>query len=295
MEMGRKIIHIEAMERTVNSALAALAIFCVYMFVFHSRLILFWIGAGVLFVMLFAARVYLSKEETKTKRDAIVAQKAMHGVAEKLSLEYQEYSTTQYHPLFESTELAQKQNGDPALRSPKEFKEVAHFVRGKVEGQFIEGFVQEVELDLGAGSVQKNYVGIQTDAEQALPDIKFFITPRSRKRGIAGFIHRISQNPFAGAVDFRQVWTESPSFNQSYAVWVRRYDDQDEKIVFQVLTPEFMKMIIDQRDPLYLEAVYERLRIYHDTYGITTAKVESLLKLLVHMKNNIIRHQSHNL
>jgi len=289
MEKGD--IRVTSMKKYVNAALFAFALFFAYIFIFHSFSLLFWTGAVILFVVLVGMQFFLSKEGVRLRSDTASVERSMQGAARKLSFEYQTRSAPRYHPLFESTELTHTHTKDPIEeQGPKEFKEVEHYIRGKADGEHVEGFVQEAELDLGMGPVRKNYIAVQTDVEKVFSDIKFFITPRSRKKGVAGFIHRISQNPFAGAIDFRQVRTESPSFAHQYAVWVRRYDNQDEKMVFQILTPEFIRMILDYKEPLYIEVVYDRLRIYHDIFRITADKMENIIRLLVHMKRNITRH-----
>ncbi len=314
IRMDKKIIHIETIERYSNRALVVLVISYLYIFIFHSFSFIFWSGAFVLFVVLLGVRFHLSRDETKSRQKAHIAERVMRDVAQDLSLKYHARGIPRYRPLFESTELAQKQQDndfvffgakrlrkqevpvwrDFVLKSPKEGKDVEHFVKGIVEKQSIECFVQEAELDLGMGSVRKSYIAAEIDAETVFFDIKFFITPRSRKKGIAGFIHRISQNPFAGAIDFRQLRTENQTFNYAYAIWVRRYDNQDEEMVQKILTPEFIKMILGYEEPIYIEFVHDKIRIYHDIHNITTKKIESMIKLLVHMKNAISkRHPLH--
>ncbi|MCR4306737.1 MAG: hypothetical protein NUV42_02090 [Candidatus Yonathbacteria bacterium] len=291
--MDKKIIHIKMTKRYVNGILVALVLCYLYIFIFFSFSFIFWSGAFVLFGVLCGVRFYLSKKVTISQWDIAAAQKAMRDTAQNLSLEYHTHGTPRYRPLFESTELAQrKQNKDSSLKTPKEERNVEHFVRGRMEGQFIECFVQEAELDLGMGPVRKSYIAAETDAELIFFDIKFFVTPRSRKKGIAGFIHRISQNPFAGAVDFKQLRTESPNFNHAYAIWVRRYDSQDEEMVLKILTPEFIKMTLEYKEPVYIEVVHDKIRIYHDIHNITAKKIENMLKLLVHMKNTITQRRS---
>ena len=293
INMDKKIIRIETIERYVNGALVALVMFYVYIFIFHSFSFIFWSAASVPLAVLFGVRFYLSREEIRSRQNAAVAQKVMRDVAQNLSLEYHARGVPRYRPLFESTELAQReQDEDSALKSPGEGKDVEHFVKGAMEGQFIECFVQEALLDLGMGSVRKSYIAAETGAEPIFFDIKFFVTPRSRKKGIAGFIHRISQNPFAGAVDFKQLRTESQTFNYAYAIWVRRYDSQDEEMVLKILTPEFIKMTLEYKEPVYIEVAYDRIRMYHDIHGITVKKIENMTRLLVHMKNTIAKHQS---
>lgn len=292
-DMDKKIIHIETTKRYMNGILVVLVLYYFYIFIFHSFSFIFWSGALVLLGVLFGVRLYLSKKETISRRDTVVAQKAMRDAAQNLSLEYHGHGAPRYRPLFESTELAQREEDrDSALRTPQEGKNAEYFVRGKIEGQFIECFVQEVELDLGMGPVRKSYIAAETDAELVFFDIKFFVTPRSRKKGIAGFIHRISQNPFAGAVDFKQLRTESQTFNYAYAVWVRRYDSQDEEMVLKILTPEFIKMTLEYKEPVYIEVVHDTIRIYHDIHNITPKKIENVLKLLAHMKNTLAKRHS---
>ena len=90
-----------------------------------------------------------------------------------------------YRPLFESTELAQReQDEDSALKSPGEGKDVEHFVKGAMEGQFIECFVQEALLDLGMGSVRKSYIAAETGAEPIFLISNFLSLPVHEKRGL---------------------------------------------------------------------------------------------------------------
>ncbi|MCR4330542.1 MAG: hypothetical protein NUV49_01530 [Patescibacteria group bacterium] len=293
--MDKKIIHMEKTRRYVNGILVVLVLCYLYIFIFHSFSFIFWSVALVLLGVLFGVRLYLSKKEITSRQDIAVTQKAMRDAAQNFSLEYHEHGAPRYRPLFESTELAQREEDrDSALRTPQEGEDEGYFIRGKMEGQFIECFVQEAELDLGMGTVRKSYIAAETDAELVFFDIKFFVTPRSQKKGIAGFIHRISQNPFAGAVDFKQLRTESQTFNYAYAIWVRRYDSQDEEMVLKILTPEFIKMTLEYKEPIYIEVAYDKIRMYHDIHNITAKKIESMFKLLAHMKNTITQHQSLN-
>jgi len=284
--MHKEITHIETIRRFINGALAALAVSYLYIFIFHSFSFIFWSAALVLFAVLLGVRFYFSRDGAKSRQEALIAEKVMRAVAQDLSLEYHARGIPHYCPLFESTELAEKrQDKNFASKGPKEGKGVDHVIKGTVEGQFVECFVQEAELDLGMGPARKSYIAAETDAETVFFDVKFFITPRSRKKGIAGFIHRISQNPFAGAVEFRQLRTENQTFNYAYAIWVRRYDNQDEEMVQKILTPEFIEMILDYEEPIYLEIVYDKIRIYHDIHHITAKKIAGVIKLLAHMKS----------
>ena len=292
INMDKKIIRIETIERYVNGALVALVMFYVYIFIFHSFSFIFW--SLLLFLLLFyleSASIFQGKRYD-LDRTAAVAQKVMRDVAQNLSLEYHARGVPRYRPLFESTELAQReQDEDSALKSPGEGKDVEHFVKGAMEGQFIECFVQEALLDLGMGSVRKKLYHAETGAEPIFLISNFCHSPFTKK-GIAGFIHRISQNPFAGAVDFKQLRTESQTFNYAYAIWVRRYDSQDEEMVLKILTPEFIKMTLEYKEPVYIEVAYDRIRMYHDIHDITVKKIENMTRLLVHMKNTIAKHQS---
>ena len=63
-------------------------------------------------------------------------------------------------------------------------------------------------------------------------------------------------------------------------------------MVLKILTPEFIKMTLEYKEPVYIEVAYDRIRMYHDIHDITVKKIENMTRLLVHMKNTIAKHQS---
>jgi len=246
--------------------------------------------------------IYIKNNKDKKKNSVI--EREIQNISKNLGLIYKPMSAPRYTPLFESTELA---NLSPIDDTPddifdknmvgpitydKQVKDVRYFISGKVDGQFIEGFVQKAKLDLGMGMEFCEYFVSQTDVERGFSNIKFFITPKSRKKGITGLFHQIYQSPLMSQGEYKQMTTESPKFNKLYGVWIKRDNEYDEKIIYQVLTPDFIDIILSYEEPIYIEIIYDRLRIYRKIDELSGIGIEKILKMLLRMKNNITRHNS---
>jgi len=245
----------------------------------------------VIFLFMIFARITSNRLKPKTAdRDSSLARE-IKAVVHEYDLEYQERSAPRHRPLFENTALAHRDDEDDAgnfffdTAPPRE--EILFLVRGTVEGQFIEAFVQEAVLKLRHFTTRKDYFVVQTDVSGNFSPSIFFVTPTPRTD--FSFFNMLNTE-MSSPANYERVSTESPEFNRKYAIWVKK-EAEDRSFIYQILTPEFLHSMTSYPDPLYIEVVYDRMRVYHESAGIDASVIRSLFHLILHMKNNMTRHQ----
>jgi len=225
--------------------------------------------------------------------------------ASDINLSYQPVSASRQQPLFAILKKSEDPDNDEGENHYAFFDDdIKHLIKGGFRGQFIEGFVQTTCLDLGSGDDVKDYFVAEINIEKYWPNVKLFAFPakqirRFNKTGRPfSFLtlpikHWIETANIARGEwqNFSKFLSESSEFNESYNVWFGQYAGYDPKTVYQILTPEFMQVLLEYPEGIYFEVIYDRLRIYHSLNNLSdTQDIEKIFKLLIHLKENITRH-----
>ena len=240
---------------------------------------------GIFFLFLFFLDKSISILYKSNKKIVEKAGLELKKFATKANLIYQPVSAPKRDPLYQNSPLYLQNRDDEEEMIYQETPDIKHLVKGKYYGEYVEIYIQKAVLDLGRGNQEKEYLVFETNSGSRYADIKFFIKPKRRNK-IIYYLSKLSAATSSAL--WEKVEIESNEFSQKYDIWFEKTKKKKAMPIFQAIGPAIAAKLLDKSTPpIYLEVVYDRLRIFASPKKLNEEKIIKLLKILLDIENNI--------